>query len=326
MTSTKTKVLFLGPVGTYSHQAALQQFGDSDDIEYIPAQSIPQCFDDLEGAKDITYSVVPLENSTNGQVVFSYDLLRDRMLDEKCQKKQNQIISSLEVIGEQYVSIAHCLISPVDISGPKNLANYKQVRIHTHPQVWGQVARYLKELRKNFSSTKFELIDCTSTSDAVSQAQQTQLKNISDQDVLNVAIASEAAVHIYKAYIVDHSINDVTGNTTRFLVLQRRGTVELFNTEKMKVSLLTFTTEQDCPGSLVDVLTILKNFSINMCSISSRPFNNKTSTRKWQYIFYIEYDFDGSRDIWDSFYEQINLKCMEWCLWGTFPRNDRYYK
>lgn len=77
------KVLFLGPEGTYSHQAAIQQFSHLVDynVVYEAVDSIPSCVDKLiEHDNDIEdvdmYSVVPLENSTNGQVVFTYDILR----------------------------------------------------------------------------------------------------------------------------------------------------------------------------------------------------------------------------------------------------------
>lgn len=327
-----TRVIFLGPKGTYSHQAALQQFGnETSTIEYIPAQSIPQCFNDLENNKNISYSVVPLENSTNGQVVYSYDLLRDKMLQKHTSKIGKRIIPDLEVVGEQYVSISHCLLSSSSsISSIKDLSTYKNIKIYSHPQVWGQVSNYLNKLRSIYSN--IQLLDADSTSNAVILAKKEQDNlNPTNKDTIYLSIASETAAYLNQVNIIERSINDFVGNTTRFLVLKR--TNDTFESKKtsnsngsINVSLLTFTTEQDEPGSLVDVLNILKEHCVNMSSIHSRPYNSTTSPRKWQYVFFVEYTFDHAKTDIDSFYKQFDEKCLQWCLWGTFPRNETYYQ
>lgn len=323
-------VIFLGPKGTYSHQAAIQQFSHIDTIKYEPASTIPECFSQLEQNPDISYAAVPLENSTNGQVVFSYDLLRDRMLDDSCIIKDHQIIPPLEVVGEQYVSITHCLISPKPDLGVKDVSNYNLVRVFSHPQVWGQVSQYMTNLKKNCPNTKFETIDTSSTSGAVLKAIDYQSKEESDNETLNLAIAGETAAHLYDAHIVENAINDRLGNTTRFLILKKLTDKEYPpqppNVSKMHVNLLMFTLELDDPGSLVDVLNVLKEYSLNMSSISSRPYNSGKNDRKWQYIFYIEYDSDPENPKMATFYKEINEKCVKWCLWGSFPRNERYYQ
>lgn len=328
MSDTK-RVLFLGPLGTYSHQAALQQFGQDNDVQYQPAKSIPQCFDDLENDKSIAYSVVPLENSTNGQVVFSFDLIRDRML--QCSLDQKKAVPKLKVVGEQYVAITHCLLTSSNkITKIGDLKQYKNVKIYSHPQVWGQVTEYLNKLKSLCPNTVFETIDSSSTSGAVMIAKDKQNELGENNDIIYLSIASETAAMLNKVNIVEHSINDKLGNTTRFLVLRRQEDPQEETQDdlnKIHVSLLTFTTEQDEPGSLVDVLNILKDHSINMCSIHSRPYNSPTSPRKWQYVFFVEFILDQKKNTnLEGFYKQIEGKCLQWCLWGTFPRNQKYYQ
>lgn len=327
-----TRVIFLGPKGTYSHQAALQQFSDEDStVEYIPTQSIPQCFNDLENNKDISYSVVPLENSTNGQVVYSFDLLRDKMLQKDTPRIGKRVVPDLEVIGEQYVSISHCLLSSsTSISSINDLSTYKNIKIYSHPQVWGQVSNYLNKL-KSICGT-IHLLDADSTSNAVilAKAEQDNL-DPTNKDTIYLSIAGETAAFLNHVNIIERSINDIVGNTTRFLVLKRTNNKivpkETGNSNgSVNVSLLTFTIEQDEPGSLVDVLNILKEHSVNMSSIHSRPYNSTTSPRKWQYVFFIEYTFDHDKTDINSFYKQFDEKCLQWCLWGIFPRNERYYQ
>ncbi|EJS42101.1 pha2p [Saccharomyces arboricola H-6] len=327
------KVLFLGPEGTYSHQAALQQFQCMPNVEYLPATSIPQCFDKLEKDASINYSVVPLENSTNGQVVFSYDLLRDRMMPKALSftastETNNRIQADIEVVAEQYVSITHCLISPIKLSnGIESLGKFQEVIIYSHPQVWGQVDGYLKSLEEKFPQLTFTRTDCSSTSASVNQCLQSQ--TACPDSILHLAIASETAARLYKAHIIGHSINDKLGNTTRFLVLARREDMRnnMFkHSELPQVNLLTFTIRQDDPGSLVDVLNVLKIHSLNMCSISSRPFHLNEDDRNWRYLFFIEYYTDkNAPEDNETFYKDISEKSKQWCLWGTFSRNKMYY-
>ena len=144
---------------------------------------------------------------------------------------------------------------------------------------------------------------------------------------MNLAIAGEAAATLYHAKVIDTSINDIVGNTTRFLILKRRGepVPQGPTVSASKVGFMTFTIDRDIPGTLVDVLQVLKQYSVNMSSISSRPFSGSVIAKKWEYIFFIELDYDDSRGNWDQFYSEVGAKCLEWCLWGTFPRSERYY-
>lgn len=318
------KVLFLGPEGTYSHQAALQQFGDNPEFEFLCAKSIPDCFERLENDATIAYAVVPLENSTNGQVVFTYDLLRDRMAEQSHgYGDSNQVESNLEVVGEQYVSIMHCLMSssPVDM---KSLPNYKRIKIHSHPQVWGQVTTYLQDLKTRCPQTLLELVDAPSTSEAVKRALEAEA-SLGEESVLNLAIASKTAANIHNAHIIDQGINDKHGNTTRFLIIRRGSAITSeSNISQNQVTLLSFTIKQDDPGSLVDTLVVLKNHSVNMCSISSRPLVADPQGKKWQYVFFIEY-YGNKKTDWNAFYNDISASCTQWCLWGTFARNEVYF-
>ncbi|KTB08119.1 putative prephenate dehydratase [Nakaseomyces glabratus] len=249
------KVLFLGPEGTYSHQAAIQQFSHLVDynVVYEAVDSIPSCVDKLiEHDNDIEdvdmYSVVPLENSTNGQVVFTYDILRNLMQGSNgtnMRIRENQVVAPITIVGEQY------------------------------------------------------------------------------------------------CYIIQHSINDILGNTTRFLVFKKKSNHRRLlappSATPQRVSLLTFTIKQDDPGSLVEVLSVLKDFSLNMCSISSRPYLLRSEQisqqgenfrrRNWQYIFFIEFYIEQDKEFdKDKFCDRIDALCGDWCHWGRFPRDICYYK
>ncbi|SCU93801.1 LANO_0E04830g1_1 [Lachancea nothofagi CBS 11611] len=331
-------VAFLGPLGTYSHQAALQQFPDAGTV-YTPVETIPQCFEELANDKSLDYAVVPLENSTNGQVVFTYDILRDLM--NGCEKYNgNEALPELEIVAEQYVSIDLCLIA----SGAIDLTSFGKetdVKVYSHPQVWGQTTNYLKRLGQKVGSLR--LIDSASTSGAVQMCCE---EGNSVANEVSLAIASSTAANLHTAHILDGPINDKRGNTTRFLTLRRRKPKEpplaarpsSPITKDQKVSILTFVVKQDSPGSLVDVLNVLKEHQINMCSISSRPYHypkenensiqqedTESKKRKWQYIFFIEVNHDSSVD-WTLVIAGISSNSLKFCFWGTFYRNIRYFE
>ncbi|CUS25001.1 LAQU0S23e00804g1_1 [Lachancea quebecensis] len=329
---TMVNIAFLGPLGTYTHQAAIQQF-PNEDANYIPLKSIPQCFEALIKDASLDYAVVPLENSTNGQVVFTYDLLRDLM--NNCKEfKGNEALPELEIVAEQYVSIELCLIAAQPMS-LNDLNSKTRVTIHSHPQVWGQAGTYLKGLAQKVQELK--TVDASSTSGAVKIC--CEEGQPSNNEVV-LAIASRTAATVNGATVIDSPINDRKGNTTRFLTLRRRST-DLppiparppVTKGVQRVALLTFIVKQDNPGSLVDVLNVLKDHEINMCSISSRPYHYPNSSssadenarRKWQYIFFVE--FNHADDIsWDQVVHEIGSKTLKFCFWGTFNRNERYYE
>ncbi|CEP62419.1 prephenate dehydratase PHA2 LALA0_S05e05226g [Lachancea lanzarotensis] len=334
-------VAFLGPLGTYTHQAVLQQFPNDGNTEYTALKTIPQCFEELTHDTKLDYAVVPLENSTNGQVVFTYDLLRD-LMNGAVNHRQNQALPDLEVVAEQYVSIDLCLIASgtVDIEAFDKTTTV--LKIYSHPQVWGQATSYLSKLRQRVKS--LQMIDTTSTSDAVRYC--CEKRDYETPHEVTLAIASSTAATLHGATILERPINDRKGNTTRFLVLQRRDSNKgalvarpsATSISVQQVTLLTFVVAQDMPGSLVDVLNVLKENQINMCSISSRPYHypgdneshsqkedEESKRRKWQYIFFIELNHESTVD-WDPIFTGLSSKSLKFCLWGTFNRNARYYE
>ncbi|SCU98731.1 LAFA_0G19856g1_1 [Lachancea sp. 'fantastica'] len=333
-------VAFLGPLGTYTHQAVLQQFPEDANTKYTALKTIPQCFEELTHDTSLDYAVVPLENSTNGQVVFTYDLLRD-LMNDAANYRENQALPDLQVVAEQYVSIDLCLIS----SGNVSIESFNEsttLKIYSHPQVWGQATGYLEKLRQKVNS--LQMIDTTSTSGAVRYC--CEKRDHESANEVTLAIASTTAAKMHGATILEQPINDRKGNTTRFLVLQRRSSNQgpltarpcATSISAQKVSLLAFIVAQDTPGSLVDVLNVLKENQINMCSISSRPYHypvdNETGARreseeakrrKWQYIFFIELNHESAVN-WEPIFTGLSSKSLKFCLWGTFNRNGRYYE
>jgi len=174
------KVSFLGPEGTYTHEAAVKQFGHG--AEMLPLESIDSVFREVE-AGTVHYGIVPVENSTEGVVTHTLDRF---------------LISPLQIVGELDLAIHHNLCAlGEDLEGI--------ARVYSHQQGLSQCRRWL-----DVHLPRAERIDVSSTAEAARRAGQ-------QRD--SAAVASDAAAERYGLNVLKDNIQDGAVNTTRFLVL-----------------------------------------------------------------------------------------------------------
>jgi len=176
------KVAFLGPQATYTHIAAMQQFGLS--AQLVPLKSIPSIFDEVSRGR-ASYGVVPVENSNEGAVSHTLDMFMS---------------SDLKIIAEILLPVSHDLLN---LSG--ELGDVRMVT--SHPQAIGQCRSWLEE-----NLPDVPLADASSTATAAQQAAE---------DASVAAIASEAAASLYGLRVVKKKIEDNPNNFTRFLIVGR---------------------------------------------------------------------------------------------------------
>lgn len=177
------KIAFFGPQATYTHLAAIKQFGLSADL--VPVKSIADVFDEVERA-EANYGVVPIENSTEGIVTHTLDMFVD---------------SNLQVVAEVVLEISHFLLS-------KSGKTEDIKKVYSHPQPIAQCRNWLA---KNLPGTP--VIETASTAVAAQMA-------ASNPEV--AAIASEFAASIYDLKIARKRIEDNVNNFTRFLVIGKK--------------------------------------------------------------------------------------------------------
>ncbi|HEY9051099.1 MAG TPA: prephenate dehydratase [Gammaproteobacteria bacterium] len=176
------KVAFLGPAGTYNHVATLKHFGSF--IEETPVNNIEDIFRTVESGQ-AQFGVAPIENSTEGVITHTLDLLTN---------------SSLIICGEVELRIQHNLIS-----NEKSLESIKKV--FSHQQSLAQCRRWLD---KNLPGV--ELYAVRSNSEAVRMCKD---------EPGAAAIAGRMASEIYEVPILKSEIEDEPDNTTRFIVIGR---------------------------------------------------------------------------------------------------------
>ena len=176
------RVAYLGPQGTFSEQAARKQFGQA--VRAEPAPSIDEVFRSAESGAT-QFAVVPAENSTDGVVGRTLDLL---------------LTTPLAICGEIELRVRQNLLSRL----PK-LAAVK--RVYSHAQSLAQCNGWLNQNLPNA-----ERIQVSSNAEAARRA---------SKEKGAAAIAGEAAAALYKLKVLGSGIEDDPNNTTRFLVLGR---------------------------------------------------------------------------------------------------------
>jgi chorismate mutase/prephenate dehydratase len=173
------RVAYLGPPATFTQLAALKRFGSQ--IDYIACNNISDVF--LEVEKDeADYGVVPIENSIEGAVTHTLDMLVD---------------SDLKICAQVLLDISHNLLANVELNKIK--------RVYSIGQVFGQCRIWLQE---NLPSV--EKIEVSST---------TRAAQIATKEKYSSCIASSLAAGVYKLKIIASDIEDSPHNVTRFLVI-----------------------------------------------------------------------------------------------------------
>jgi chorismate mutase/prephenate dehydratase len=225
-------VAFQGEIGAYSEEAAYQFFGTS--ISLKPCESLENVFKAVE-KDEVQFGVVPVENSLEGSISQSYDLLLD---------------SSLKVCGEIELRVVHCLIGMPE----SRLDSIKKV--YSHPQALGQCKTFLRHLG-------CELIPTYDTAGSVKLIKE---KGSPDSG----AIASARAAEIYGMKILVREIEDNPNNFTRFFILAKHDSPRTGNDKTS----IVFSVKHK-PGALYQALKELAMRKINLTKIESRPTRRK---------------------------------------------------
>jgi len=238
-----TRVSFQGERGAYSASAAITFFGET--IETLPFSTFADVLESTENDKS-EFSVLPVENSLEGSVGESYDLLYSTLLN---------------VVGEIYHKIEHCLISNGSIDDIDI--------VYSHPQALGQCRKFLQE-------NKMKTVPTYDTAGSVEIIKKMDQKNIA-------CIASKMASKIYKVPIIKEEISDNLNNYTRFLILSKN---DNSSSDKDKTSII-FSIKHE-PGALYRIIENFHKLDVNLTKIESRPKKNTT----WEYNFFV--DFEGN--------------------------------
>ena len=174
------RVAYLGPAGTFSQAAVYKQFGH--EIDALHEADIDACFRAVETGR-ADFAVVPVENSTEGAVSRTLDLI---------------VTTPLRICGEIMLPIHQNLMS-------KKSALGEIQRVYGHTQSLAQCQNWLSRHMPHAT-----LVPVASNSEGAILAAD---------DVAGAALGSEVAAELYGLSIIEPRIEDEASNTTRFLVL-----------------------------------------------------------------------------------------------------------
>jgi len=175
------RVAYLGPEGSFTHQAAENRFGAMS--EYIPLHSIPAVFKAVH-AERAKFAVVPIENNTNGFV--------GETLDELAK-------TDLKIVAELYMPIHHSFVTKAQ--------HLHQVRrIYSKDIAFNQCRNFL--LEHDLDSVEYIPVESTA-----------KAARLAAEDNQSAAICSHIAAKLYRVPVMFENIEDNHKNRTRFIIL-----------------------------------------------------------------------------------------------------------
>ncbi len=226
------EVAFPGEPGAYSEEAALKFFGPLAITK--PQESLEDAFRAVE-QDEVQFGIAPIENSLEGTIGRSYDLL---------------LASSLKVCGELELRVTHCLVA-----NPETRLDAIK-KVYSHPQALGQCRTFLKQLGCRL----------VPTSDTAISVKMLKEKGSTDAG----AIASARAAEIYQMKILAREIEDNPSNFTRFFILAKEDCPPSGNDKTS----IVFSVKHR-PMALYDLLSKFASNGVNLTKIESRPTRQK---------------------------------------------------
>ncbi len=240
-------VAFLGDKGSYSYLASHRYFSRrAEKIIESGCQNFSEILQQVESGQ-VDYGMLPIENTSSGSINEVYDLLQH---------------TNLSIVGEITQPIEHCLLTAADT----RLDKIKTIYAHVQP--FAQCSNFLDK------QNDIRIEYCESTADAMVKVSELQ-------DDTVAVIGSEEGGNLYQLQALEKSIANQSENHSRFILVARKA-VDVAEQIPAKTAIILATGQK--AGALVECLLVLKEKSINMCKLESRPIQG----RPWEEMFYID--------------------------------------
>lgn len=275
------RVAIQGIEGSYSYLATKQFFSDfGKDIHFKKFNTFDEVVESVEDSTS-DYAILPIENTTSGSINDVYDSLTS---------------SNLHIIGEEIFPVKHCLLSVEDV--PINQIK----KIFTHYQAARQCSKFLKSI----PNAEVELLSDTAKS-------VEYIKEKGDRTF--AAIASREAADIFNVLVLRQDIANQQGNFTRFLICAR-SPITVDERIPAKTSLILATAHK--PGSLVDALSVFRDYEINMTKLESRPIIGNP----WEEMFYLDFQGNILDQKVKSLLDEVGKHTRYLKILGCYPAKD----
>ncbi|MGD1891849.1 MAG: prephenate dehydratase [Cyclobacteriaceae bacterium] len=239
------RIAYLGPSGSFTHQAAESRFGAMS--EYMPVSSIRAVFKSV--AAEVTrFGVVPVENNQQGLVPETADCLAEY---------------DVHIAAELPMDVHFAFVSQAD--------KLSQVRkIYSKDIAFRQCSKFIDEV---VNDSTVELIPVESTSKAA---------RLAAREPDSAAICSRIAAQEYQVPILFENVETSGDNQTRFFIISKSFTNQSSGADK--TSVLVKLPHSDEPGILADFLQDFSKEGINLTKIESRPAKRGKTFTYWFFI------------------------------------------
>ncbi|HEX8105523.1 MAG TPA: prephenate dehydratase [Solirubrobacteraceae bacterium] len=288
------RVGYLGPPGTYSHEAVLRvqgAAGDSSAWTLVAQPSVHAAVLAVQ-AGEVDRALVPIENSLEGSVNATLDALALEAPD-------------VVIAGEVVHAVHHCLIAaaPVELSAVQVVAS--------HPQASAQCAGFLRAELPNAA-----VLPAASTADAVRRVVAGPAPG--EPAGPWAAIGARAAAELYGGTVLRADIEDDAGNETRFAWLAPAGSEPLDapGAARFKTALVWWGAGSTSPGWLVRCLSEFAFRGVNLTRIESRPLRRAGIG---EYMFFVDLDGHGDDAAVAEAISALRGHASAVRVLGTFP-------
>jgi len=289
------KIGYLGPAGSFSHVAAVRQFGSS--VEFANLHEIAGVFTEVQRGH-VDYGLVPIENSTIGGITESLDAFIAAGHAESDRTGDGR--AKVNVYAEVLLGVHHALLA--------NCAPDRVEKIYSKPEVFGQCRTWLAT-----QYPRAELVPVASSSRAVQMvAEATDPAGKVGGPI--AAIGNAFAGALYGVNTLFPRIEDDPNNLTRFYVISR-SRAQRSGDDKTSIMFAA----ANKPGALVSVLSVFNRAKINLTHIDKRP----SKRTNWQYTFFIDAQGHESDGPMTKAIAAARKHCKDLVVLGSYPRAKR---
>ena len=236
------RIAFLGPEGSFTHQAAESRFGAMS--EYLVLPTIRSIFESVETGR-AKFGVVPIENNQEGMVSETIDLLCD-----------TNLVIAAEVLMPIHFAFATTCERLQDIT-----------QIYSKDIAFRQCGKFLRD---TFDPEKTVQVPVESTSKAA---------KLAAQNPNTAAICSPIAAKLFGVPVLFENLEDSAQNRTRFLIIAKDFENQPSGADKTTIAAILPNTDR--AGVLADFLKDFKDRNINIIKIESRPLRLGADFKFW---------------------------------------------